>query len=176
MPSNFISFLQTKIEDRERDDEPLTLGRDRDEDEPATLEPSTATSSPRLSDILDSFDPTISSSSIFKTRQHTILGSTTSVKAAVRRKTTYSNVSSPIFLLINSQILEQMPQVVTSLDPHVENGLQSVPHLKTVAQLLTSMESNHLSSLSQVGVSRENHNVGSDLRYLPLNLEMLASS
>ncbi|PKI46902.1 tobamovirus multiplication protein 2B [Punica granatum] len=53
------------------------------------------------------------------------------------------------------QVLEQMPQVVTSLDSHVENGLQSVPHLKTVAQLLTNMESNQLSSLSQVGVSRE---------------------
>ncbi|KAK4778213.1 hypothetical protein SAY87_018400 [Trapa incisa] len=53
------------------------------------------------------------------------------------------------------QVLEQMPKVISSLDAHIENGMQSVPHLKTVAQLLTNMESNQLSSLSQVGVSRE---------------------
>ncbi|XP_024042619.1 tobamovirus multiplication protein 2B isoform X2 [Citrus sinensis] len=47
------------------------------------------------------------------------------------------------------QVLEQMPQVISSLDAHVENGLQSVPHLRTVSQLLANMESCQLSSLSQ---------------------------
>ncbi|XP_031279998.1 tobamovirus multiplication protein 2B [Pistacia vera] len=47
------------------------------------------------------------------------------------------------------QVLEQMPQVISSLDAHMEYGLQSVPHLKPVAQLLANMESSQLSSLSQ---------------------------
>ncbi|KAK7324443.1 hypothetical protein VNO77_27999 [Canavalia gladiata] len=45
------------------------------------------------------------------------------------------------------QVLEQLPVVISSLDAHMENGLQNVPHLKTVVQLLANMESSQLSSL-----------------------------
>ncbi|KAI3449842.1 hypothetical protein Pfo_006507 [Paulownia fortunei] len=45
-------------------------------------------------------------------------------------------------------VLEQMPQVISSLDEHVESGLQSVPHLNTVVQLLSNMQSSQLKSLS----------------------------
>ncbi|KAK9927888.1 hypothetical protein M0R45_025051 [Rubus argutus] len=55
------------------------------------------------------------------------------------------------------QLLEQMPQVVSSLDAHMENGLQSLPHLQTVIQLLANMESCQLSSLSQARVLQEEH-------------------
>ncbi|XP_054824895.1 tobamovirus multiplication protein 2B [Prosopis cineraria] len=47
------------------------------------------------------------------------------------------------------QVLDQMPGVISTLDAHMENGLRSVPHLKTVIQLLANMESSQLSSLSQ---------------------------
>lgn len=47
------------------------------------------------------------------------------------------------------QLLEQMPHVISSLDAHMESGLQSVPHLQTVIQLLANMESSQLSSLAQ---------------------------
>ncbi|KAL0553009.1 hypothetical protein IC582_006891 [Cucumis melo] len=47
------------------------------------------------------------------------------------------------------KILEQMPQVVSSLDAYVEKGLESIPRLQTVVQLLTNMESSQLKSLSQ---------------------------
>ncbi|XVF51929.1 hypothetical protein PTKIN_Ptkin04bG0223400 [Pterospermum kingtungense] len=47
------------------------------------------------------------------------------------------------------QVLEQMPKVISSLDAHIDSGLQSVPHLKTVIQLLDNIESCQLSSLSQ---------------------------
>ncbi|GLT34698.1 hypothetical protein SLA2020_091990 [Shorea laevis] len=47
------------------------------------------------------------------------------------------------------QVLEQMPRVISSLDAHMEIGLQSVPHLKTVTQLLANMESWQVSSISQ---------------------------
>ncbi|KAF8412820.1 hypothetical protein HHK36_000791 [Tetracentron sinense] len=53
------------------------------------------------------------------------------------------------------QVLEQMPQVISSLDAHIENGLQSIPHLKTVIQLLSNMESSQLNPLSQDDQSRE---------------------
>ncbi|GAV84827.1 hypothetical protein CFOL_v3_28269 [Cephalotus follicularis] len=46
------------------------------------------------------------------------------------------------------QVLEQMPRVISSLDAHMEHGLQSVPHLKTVIQLLANMESSQLNPLS----------------------------
>ncbi|XP_044493292.1 tobamovirus multiplication protein 2B [Mangifera indica] len=60
------------------------------------------------------------------------------------------------------QVLEQMPQVISSLDAHMEYGLQSVPHLKPVAQLLANMESCQLNSLSQAHLAQkepelENH-------------------
>ncbi|KAF5734276.1 tobamovirus multiplication protein 2B-like isoform X1 [Tripterygium wilfordii] len=53
------------------------------------------------------------------------------------------------------QVLEQMPQVISSLDAHLENGLQSVLHLKPVIQLLTNMESFQLNSLSVAHLSQE---------------------
>ncbi|KAF7138714.1 hypothetical protein RHSIM_Rhsim07G0123600 [Rhododendron simsii] len=53
------------------------------------------------------------------------------------------------------QILEQMPHVISSLDAHLDNGLQSVPHLKTVTQLLANMESCQLKSLSKAPSSQE---------------------
>ncbi|KAI8546781.1 hypothetical protein RHMOL_Rhmol07G0146400 [Rhododendron molle] len=55
------------------------------------------------------------------------------------------------------QILEQMPRVISSLDAHLDNGLQSVPHLKTVTQLLANMESCQLKSLSKAPSSQESH-------------------
>ncbi|XP_057976684.1 tobamovirus multiplication protein 2B isoform X2 [Malania oleifera] len=53
------------------------------------------------------------------------------------------------------QVLEHMPRVISALDAHMENGLQSVPHLKTVSQLLVNMESCQLSALSQAHRSQE---------------------
>ncbi|KAI9089287.1 hypothetical protein K1719_029566 [Acacia pycnantha] len=47
------------------------------------------------------------------------------------------------------QVLDQMPGVISNLDGHMENGLRSVPHLKTVIQLLSNMESCQLNPLSQ---------------------------
>ncbi|MED6197121.1 Tobamovirus multiplication protein 2B [Stylosanthes scabra] len=46
------------------------------------------------------------------------------------------------------QVLEQLPRVISSLDGHMENGLQNIAHLKTVVQLMENMESSQLSSLS----------------------------
>ncbi|GMH09246.1 hypothetical protein Nepgr_011087 [Nepenthes gracilis] len=53
------------------------------------------------------------------------------------------------------KVLEQLPLVVSSLDAHIENGLHSVPHLKTVIQVLANMESCQLTSLSQARHSEE---------------------
>ncbi|XP_028762716.1 tobamovirus multiplication protein 2B isoform X2 [Neltuma alba] len=47
------------------------------------------------------------------------------------------------------QVLGHMPGVISTLDAHMESGLRSVPHLKTVVQLLANMESCQLSPLSQ---------------------------
>ncbi|XP_015896796.3 tobamovirus multiplication protein 2B [Ziziphus jujuba] len=55
------------------------------------------------------------------------------------------------------QLLEQMPRLISSLDAHMESGLQSVPHLQTVIQLLTNMESCQLSSLSKAPCFQEEH-------------------
>ncbi|KAG6684372.1 hypothetical protein I3842_12G059200 [Carya illinoinensis] len=57
----------------------------------------------------------------------------------------------------SSQVLEQMPHVISSLDAHMEKGLQSVPHLKTVIQLLANMESCQLNSISQAHLSQQEH-------------------
>ncbi|CAI0418441.1 unnamed protein product [Linum tenue] len=54
-----------------------------------------------------------------------------------------------------SQILEQLPQVISTLDAHMENGLQSAPHLRTVSQILANMENCQLSSLSSAHVAEE---------------------
>ncbi|KAF5960106.1 hypothetical protein HYC85_001315 [Camellia sinensis] len=57
-------------------------------------------------------------------------------------------------------VLEQMPRVISSLDAHMENGLQSVPHLKTVIQLLANIESCQLKSLSKAPLSQEEPKLG----------------
>lgn len=46
------------------------------------------------------------------------------------------------------QVLEQLPRVISSLDAHMESGLQSVPQLKTVMQLLSNIEKCQLTTLS----------------------------
>ncbi|KAL1827144.1 tobamovirus multiplication protein 2B [Daucus carota subsp. sativus] len=45
------------------------------------------------------------------------------------------------------QVMEQLPRVISTLDAYMDNGLQSVPHLKTVTQLLENMESSQLKPL-----------------------------
>ncbi|KAL8089000.1 tobamovirus multiplication protein 2B-like [Apium graveolens] len=45
------------------------------------------------------------------------------------------------------QVMEQLPRVISSLDAYMDNGLQSVPHLKTVTRLLENMESSQLKPL-----------------------------
>ncbi|KAL7113216.1 hypothetical protein ACP275_04G048500 [Erythranthe tilingii] len=52
-------------------------------------------------------------------------------------------------------VLEQMPRVISSLDEHVESGLQSAPHLNTVVQLLSNMQSCQLKSLSVAQVTQQ---------------------
>uniref|UniRef100_A0A2P2JFH7 Tobamovirus multiplication protein 2B isoform X3 n=1 Tax=Rhizophora mucronata TaxID=61149 RepID=A0A2P2JFH7_RHIMU len=49
-------------------------------------------------------------------------------------------------------VLEQLPKVISSLDAYVDAGLQSSPHLKTVAQLLANMESCQLNALSRANL------------------------
>lgn len=51
--------------------------------------------------------------------------------------------------------LQQMPQVISALDAHMENGLQSVPHLKTVIQVMSNIESSQVKSLSKVPIIQE---------------------
>ncbi|CAJ1957858.1 unnamed protein product [Sphenostylis stenocarpa] len=46
-------------------------------------------------------------------------------------------------------VLEELPRVISSLDAHMEIGLQNVPHLKTVVQVLANIESSQLDLLSQ---------------------------
>ncbi|XP_010518878.1 PREDICTED: tobamovirus multiplication protein 2B [Tarenaya hassleriana] len=47
------------------------------------------------------------------------------------------------------QVLEQLPQVISSLDGHIESGLHSVVHLNTITQLLENMESPQLRAIRQ---------------------------
>ncbi|KAG6426965.1 hypothetical protein SASPL_111204 [Salvia splendens] len=54
-----------------------------------------------------------------------------------------------------SRVLEQMPQVVSSLDTHVERGLQCLPHLDTVVQLLSHMQSSQLKPLSRADLGQQ---------------------
>ncbi|XP_020598844.1 tobamovirus multiplication protein 2B isoform X2 [Phalaenopsis equestris] len=42
------------------------------------------------------------------------------------------------------QVLEQLPRLISSLDAYMESSLQNVPHLKTVSQLLSNLESSQL--------------------------------
>ncbi|CAI9290610.1 unnamed protein product [Lactuca saligna] len=46
------------------------------------------------------------------------------------------------------QVLEQMPLVISSLDAHMDHGLQSVPHLETVTRLLSNIENSQLKPLT----------------------------
>ncbi|XP_059299214.1 tobamovirus multiplication protein 2B [Lycium ferocissimum] len=46
-------------------------------------------------------------------------------------------------------VLEQLPRVISALDAHMDNGLQSVPQLKTVMQLLSNIENCQLKPLSR---------------------------
>ncbi|KAL4590148.1 hypothetical protein LXL04_003069 [Taraxacum kok-saghyz] len=48
------------------------------------------------------------------------------------------------------QVLEQMPQVISSLDAHMDHGLQSVPHLETVTRLLSNIENSQLKPLADI--------------------------
>ncbi|KMT11717.1 hypothetical protein BVRB_5g106530 [Beta vulgaris subsp. vulgaris] len=51
------------------------------------------------------------------------------------------------------QVLQQLPLVISSLDAYMENGLHSIPHLKTVTQLLANMENSQLKSSTQPSLS-----------------------
>ncbi|KAI3523743.1 hypothetical protein L1887_02110 [Cichorium endivia] len=53
------------------------------------------------------------------------------------------------------QVLEQMPVVISSLDAHMDHGLQSVPHLETVTRLLSNIENNQLKPLTDAQLLRE---------------------
>nr|XP_043607238.1 tobamovirus multiplication protein 2B [Erigeron canadensis] len=53
------------------------------------------------------------------------------------------------------QVLEQMPSVISSLDAHMDYGLQSVPHLETVTRLLSNIENNQLKPLTEAQLLRE---------------------
>ncbi|KAI3790971.1 hypothetical protein L2E82_04446 [Cichorium intybus] len=53
------------------------------------------------------------------------------------------------------QVLEQMPVVISSLDAHMDHGLQSVPHLETVTRLLSNIENNQLKPLTDTQFLRE---------------------
>nr|GMD82178.1 tobamovirus multiplication protein 2B [Ipomoea batatas] len=54
-----------------------------------------------------------------------------------------------------SLVLEQLPQIISSLDAHMDQGLQCVPQLKTVIQLLSNIENCQLKPLSNVQLSQE---------------------
>lgn len=71
------------------------------------------------------------------------------------------NLLSKVSTIKNTeQVLQQLPRVISSLDAHMENGLQNVPQLKTVVQLLANMESSQLSSLSRTHVLEKEHEPG----------------
>ncbi|KVH89726.1 hypothetical protein Ccrd_008281 [Cynara cardunculus var. scolymus] len=53
------------------------------------------------------------------------------------------------------QVLEQMPSVISSLDEHMDRGLQSVPHLETVTRLLSNIENSQLKPLTDAQLLRE---------------------
>ncbi|CAH9083411.1 unnamed protein product [Cuscuta epithymum] len=47
-----------------------------------------------------------------------------------------------------SLALEQLPQIISSLDAYMDEGLQCVPQLETVIQLLSNIENSKVKSLS----------------------------
>ncbi|XP_075493525.1 tobamovirus multiplication protein 2B isoform X2 [Primulina tabacum] len=66
------------------------------------------------------------------------------------------NLLSRISTMKNTElVLEQMPQVISALDAHVESGLQSLPHLDTVVKLLSNMQSSQLKSLSKTQLTQQ---------------------
>lgn len=52
-------------------------------------------------------------------------------------------------------LLRQMPRVISELDAHMDNGFESVSHLKTVIHLLENIESSQLKSLQKVQLPKE---------------------
>ncbi|MED6197122.1 hypothetical protein PIB30_053735 [Stylosanthes scabra] len=61
----------------------------------------------------------------------------------------HKNLMANVSTMKNTeQILEQLPQVISSFDAYMENGLHNCEHLKNVLQLMEDKESSQLSSLS----------------------------
>ncbi|VFQ97233.1 unnamed protein product [Cuscuta campestris] len=54
-----------------------------------------------------------------------------------------------------SLVLEQLPQIISSLDAHMDQGLQSVPQLKSVIQLLSNIENSQVKSISNARLLQE---------------------
>ncbi|XP_055829794.1 tobamovirus multiplication protein 2B isoform X3 [Solanum dulcamara] len=65
-------------------------------------------------------------------------------------------------------VLEQLPQVISSLDAHMDNGLKSVPQLKTVMQLLSNIENCQLKTLSRAQAIQQKWQVSSSWLALEL--------
>nr|GEU76716.1 hypothetical protein [Tanacetum cinerariifolium] len=67
------------------------------------------------------------------------------------------NLLSKASSIINNtkQVLDQMPLLISSLDAHMDHGLQSVPHLETVTRLLSNIENNQLKPLTDAQLSSE---------------------
>ncbi|CAH8370807.1 unnamed protein product [Eruca vesicaria subsp. sativa] len=53
----------------------------------------------------------------------------------------------------SGQALLQLPQVISSLDAHIESGLDNGVHLNTVTQLLENMKSTQLRALRQSDIT-----------------------
>ncbi|KAH1148720.1 hypothetical protein GYH30_043382 [Glycine max] len=83
-----------------------------------------------------------STSNLLQLMQHSSLAQAQLVKLPKSLLTKVPTIKN------TEQVLEQLPGVISSLDAHMENGLQNVPHLKTVVQVLSNMESTQLISQS----------------------------
>ncbi|KAL2581829.1 hypothetical protein GLYMA_15G248100v4 [Glycine max] len=83
-----------------------------------------------------------STSNLLQLMQHSSLAQAQLVKLPKNLLTKVPTIKN------TEQVLEQLPGVISSLDAHMENGLQNVPHLKTVVQVLSNMESTQLISQS----------------------------
>ncbi|XP_071701106.1 tobamovirus multiplication protein 2B-like [Rutidosis leptorrhynchoides] len=53
------------------------------------------------------------------------------------------------------RVLEQMPLVISSVDEHMDHGLQSVSRLETVTRLLSNIENNQLKPLTDAQLLTE---------------------
>ncbi|XP_071722357.1 tobamovirus multiplication protein 2B-like [Rutidosis leptorrhynchoides] len=65
------------------------------------------------------------------------------------------------------QVLQQMPHVISSLDAHLEHGLQSLPHLQTIVQLLGNIKTCQLDMLSHAHLPQNE----AELSHQPLDKE-----